>query len=86
MSCITKTLTCSAKGKITGTIRFESNEIEEAMSLAIKARDELGLHIDRVKLKRDWYNETTYEIFLSKTDTIQHFACFAEKAKCQGWE
>lgn len=86
MSNITKTLTCSAKGNVTGIIRFECTEIEDAMAAAIEGRAKLGLQIERVRRKSDWYNDTTYEIMLKKTDAIQHFACLAEEAKRLGWE
>ena len=86
MANITKKLTCSVRGNVIGIVQFESSEIEAAMNAAVEGRDKLGLQIDRVRRKLDWYNETTYEIVLKKTDTSQHFASLADKAKCLGWE
>lgn len=86
MANITKKLTCSVRGNVAGIVQFESSEIEAAMNAAVEGRDKLGLQIERVHRKLDWYNETTYEIILKKTDTSQHFASLADKAKCLGWE
>ena len=86
MANITKKLTCSVRCNVVGIVQFESSEIEAAMNAAVEGRDKLGLQIERVHRKLDWYNETTYEIVLKKTDTSQHFASLADKAKCLGWE
>lgn len=86
---ISKKLTCSATGTIVGTILldgYSEKEIEEALKEIQSAKEKLGLQMESITKKENYFDERHIEIRMSKKESPDHFKCLAQTAKCNGWE